>query len=468
MPVEATAIGAVQQARPAQAEWLQVPLRERLRVIRKLRHAIAAEGLDLCELFPDELARDPAQSLTAEIIPLADACRFLEREAEQILAPRRVSKKSRPFWMSGVELELQRDPLGVVLIVAPANYPLFIAGVQAVQALASGNAVLLKPGRGCSTLAAAFRSLALKAGVPEKLFQLLPEQIESVQAAIAGGIDKVFVTGSRETGWAVYGQAADQLIPAVLELSGADPVFIQAGADLDRAAKAILFGRRWNNGNTCIVPRRIFVHESISYEFEQRLRKRSGSRIVDLPITRFRNDDHALHLAAQSHYALGASVFGDRSTAESFASRVNAGVVVLNDIIAPTADPRIPFGGRGWSGFGTTRGAEGLLEFTTLKAVVTQTARRLRHLEPLPENATELFAAYLAAVHQMPGKRLRAWQHLLSTLLRQSNRNTKYNSGIVAAHTACWQRLLSALIRPRKRKTRHGAGSVSALKDQLP
>jgi acyl-CoA reductase-like NAD-dependent aldehyde dehydrogenase len=180
---------------------------------------------------------------------------------------------------------------------------------------------------------------------------------------------------------------------------------------------AIVFGCRWNNGNTCIAPRRIFVTETLADELEQRLRERAVARF-HLSITRVGSDDEALHLAATSRFALGASVFGEQLLAQAFAARVHAGIVTVNDIIAPTADPRVPFGGRGWSGFGTTRGAEGLLEFTSPKAIVTQTARRLRHIEPLPNNAGEIFAAYLAAIHQASWTgRLSGWRRFLSALL---------------------------------------------------
>ena len=79
------------------------------------------------------------------MLPLAEACRFLEREAEAILAPRRPGRRALPLWLSRVRREIRREPLGVVLIIGPGNYPLLLPGVQLIQALAAGNAVLLKP-----------------------------------------------------------------------------------------------------------------------------------------------------------------------------------------------------------------------------------------------------------------------------------------------------------------------------------
>ncbi|MDJ8954084.1 aldehyde dehydrogenase family protein, partial [Clostridium perfringens] len=86
--------------------------------------------------------------LTAEVMPLLAACQFLERSAPRILKPRRFGAWGRPFWLAAVRSEVQREPLGVVGIIGPGNYPLFLPGVQALQALVAGNAVWIKPGVG--------------------------------------------------------------------------------------------------------------------------------------------------------------------------------------------------------------------------------------------------------------------------------------------------------------------------------
>jgi hypothetical protein len=111
------------------------------------------------------------------------------------------------------------------------------------------------------------------------------------------------------------------------------------------------------------------------------------------------SDAEALAAADQCPYALGASVFGQPATAGQFARKIKAGVVVVNDIIVPTADPRLSFGGLRRSGFGKTRGAEGLLEMTVSKSVTVQKAKRLRHLEPPHPRVKEFFMGYLSLVH---------------------------------------------------------------------
>lgn len=381
----------------AQAPWAAKPLQDRLRILRALRHHLAAHPSTLLQAVRGTTTRPDAEILTSEIVPLADACRFLEREAPRILATRRLGGDGRPAWLAGVESEVRREPLGTVLVIGPSNYPLFLPGVQTLQALAAGNAVLWKPGRGGLAAADAFAALATRAGLPAGLLSILPEDAEAARAAIAAGVDKVLLTGSSDTGRDVLHQLAPTLTPAVLELSGCDPVFVLPGADLDRVARAIRFGQTLNAGTTCITPRRVFAPRDLASALEKQIQ---GWTAISL--TPVSSIDEALAEAARSPYALGASIFGPEEEAVALAGRVRAGVIVINDVIVPTADPRLPFGGRGESGFGVTRGAEGLLDLTVPKVVAVRRGgqrRRLPHLEePHPADA-DLFRAYLALAH---------------------------------------------------------------------
>ena len=103
----------------------------------------------------------------------------------------------------------------------------------------------------------------------------------------------------------------------------------------------------------------------------------------------------ALNAAAQCPYALGASIFGPEPLARSLAGRVRAGSVIINDLIVPTADPRLPFGGQGISGFGTTRGAEGLMEMTVLKTVTLRSGRFRPHYDPVTPADTAMMLDYI-------------------------------------------------------------------------
>jgi acyl-CoA reductase-like NAD-dependent aldehyde dehydrogenase len=383
-------------ARAVQADWALVPLAERLWRLRSVRHRLAEKAEEIVWSVTNGSGRSEAEVLTSEVLPLADAIRFLEREAPRILAPRRLGSDGKPFWLGRVETEIRREPLGLVLILAPSNYPLFLPAVQALQAVAAGNAVLWKPGRGGFTAAQAFADLTVLAGLDWRLIKVLPEDEESGRAALATGPDKVVLTGSVDTGRTVLAEAGRRLIPAIAELSGCDALFILPTADAahrERVAQAIRFGLTLNGGTTCIAPRRVFVPRPFAAELEARL---AG---VEVSLLAVGDMEEALLAAGRSPYALGASVFGPEEEARAFAGRLRAGVVTVNDVIVPTADPRLPFGGRGESGYGVTRGAEGLLEMTAVKAVAVRRGRWLPHLQPRQPGDQELFKGWLAAAH---------------------------------------------------------------------
>ncbi len=447
----------LQAVRQGQRAWSHLRIAQRLGVLRRFRNLLATEGSSLAKLVSPHLTRTLPDTLTAEVLPLAEAVRYLERRAPTLLRPLRVNKADRPAWLRGVELEVQRDPWGVVLVIGPANYPLFLPGVQTVQALAAGNAVIWKPGVGGATIAHATAALLKCAGLPEGLLTVTDESPEAAQKYLDIGVDKVVLTGSGASGKAVLRKAAETLTPPTVELSGCDAAFVLSDANIGRAVDALVFGLRLNGSGTCIAPRRVFLHRDIAASFKGQLLERLETaeaisvpnRVLDLvgslvanalehhanlltpdydasgllrpvcideatpemlcmrtdvpapllSLATVSDDDSALTLAGACPYALGATVFGERKHAEAFARQVSAGIVVVNDMIVPTADPRISFGGRGHSGFGKSRGPEGLLEMTVSKTIAVQRAGRLRHLEPPHPRGAELFAAYLHLVH---------------------------------------------------------------------
>ena len=472
----------VEFMRAAQTAWATIPIPERLRNIRRIRHALAAHSSDLVRALSPKTEAECAEIIAAQLLPLADACRFLEREASALLRPRRLGTRGQPFWLRPTGVELRREPCGLILIIAPGNYPLLLPGVVLLQALTAGNAVMIKPAAGGTRPVEALVNLCIQCGVPAALLRVLPEETRAVASALDAGVDKVIFTGSADTGRKLLAQLASRLIPAVMELSGCDAMVVRADADLTLAAQALLFGLRWNHGATCIAPRRIFVHERVAAEFEAAILSElsfqptwtispesrpkmagpvleataQGARVLageidhrgriiapliigdaspSLRLLRedhfgpvaalvtVRDDEEALRANAQCPFALGASIFSrDLVAAHALSGRINAGTVVINDLIVPTADPRVPFGGRQESGFGVTRGAEGLLELTVSKAVMTCPGRRRPHYDALTGADAALFRHYLTAAHGA-----RWWDRLkaLGGFLRSASQRKK-------------------------------------------
>jgi acyl-CoA reductase-like NAD-dependent aldehyde dehydrogenase len=150
---------ALDGARRAQPAWAGASVARRLEVVSRLRSHLAERAESIAEAVQLPFRTSDAETLSAEVLPLADACRFLTQEAALVLAKRRLGRRRRPVWLGGSSVEVARVPWGVVAVIAPANYPLFIPGVQTLQALVAGNAVVLKPGHGGHAAAALLAAL---------------------------------------------------------------------------------------------------------------------------------------------------------------------------------------------------------------------------------------------------------------------------------------------------------------------
>lgn len=471
--VEGTALRRLCECRDAQRAWAHRAIECRLAVLRRFRYAVARRAQALVDAVGQSDRRACGETLAAEVLPLAEACRYLERRARGVLAPRRDRARFGPPPIGGTELEVRREPWGVVLVIGPSNYPLLLPGVQALQALAAGNAVLLKPAPGGLLVAELVRELLIQAGLDEGLFCVLSESVEAAKGAIEAGVDKVVLTGSVASGRAVLRQLALHTTPAVMELSGCDAMYVMPEADLDLVARAAAFGVTANGGATCIAPRRAFVPRNISRELEERLRHRlrdagsarlqeraarlaarlvrealaDGARIVTgeppsgcrmrplllagvspetklvqqdvfapvLSILPVRDMQEAVRADEQCPYALGASVFGPERSARRLARSVRAGCVTVNDIVAPTADPRLPFGGWDASGYGVTRGREGLLAMTRVKTIAVARGRLRPHLRMQRAGDGQVMESIITLRHD---GRWRARARALLALLR--------------------------------------------------
>jgi acyl-CoA reductase-like NAD-dependent aldehyde dehydrogenase len=435
-----------------------MPLRGRLRILRAARQRMAARAEEFAEAISPRLARTKADTLATEVLPLLAGCKFLEREAGRILAPRRLGMSGRPLWMTGVAAEIHRVALGRVLVIGPSNFPLFIPGSHVLQALAAGNCVTWKPGAGGGAVAQLMAQMLLEAGLPANALRVTDESVEAAREALAAGTDKVVFTGSSKTSHSLLAELAGTATPAVLELSGADAIVVTPTADLQQVARAVAFGLRLNGGAVCMSPRRLFatpttmsalrpllraelakipgvaLDAGTSTRLRSMLNEAAGAGaevqgsftpdaqkplLVDratanmavtcsdifAPVLSLIEAETMLHvpeLYAQCPYALTVSVFcerGKEKKARMLGSMLNAGTLLINDIIAPTADPRVPFGGRGASGYGVTRGAEGLLEMTAVKTVLVRRGGVMLHLEPMQDKDTAMFAGLIRAVH---------------------------------------------------------------------
>ena len=374
-------------------------------------------------------------------------------------------------------------------IISPWNYPLCTAAVDTAAALATGNAVVVKPSELTPQTVFELERLIAAALDAEGLtaqprpFQVVTGMGATGQALIAGGIDKLIFTGSVATGRRVALHAAERLVPVILELGAKDAMIVLDDADLDVASSAAVWGSMMNAGQTCLSVERCYVQRKLYPDFVglchdkiSRLKVGNGAlpgsdvgplisakqlQIVSsqveearaqganiliggaplpelgphfyaptlitdvqpttrlmreetfgpvLPVLPFDSDEEAIHLANDSDFGLGASVWGKTAHATAVARRVRAGSVMVNDLISGFAVSAAPHGGVKKSGYGRTHGLLGMRELVAPLYLDVDLMPRMKKLWWYPyAGSAAPMSAFAELVHAPGlGRRLRA------------------------------------------------------------
>ena len=263
----ASAIAAARAAFPA---WRALSFRERARVLLAAREVVLRRADEIARLIEQEQGKPAVEAHLVEVIPALEALKHLALHAEDLLAEEPVEAQVVLF--AHKDARLRYEPYGVVLAVTPWNYPFGIALSAVATALAAGNTVVLKPAPATTLVGLRIADVFREAGVPEGVVNVV-----AVDDALAPGlvedprVDKIVFTGSPATGRRVLVSAAKNLTPVVLELGGKDPAVVCRDADLDRAARGIVWGAFVNAGQTCASVERVYVETGVAEPFLQRV-----------------------------------------------------------------------------------------------------------------------------------------------------------------------------------------------------
>jgi acyl-CoA reductase-like NAD-dependent aldehyde dehydrogenase len=258
-----------ERARIAQREWAARPLHERCAMMQRLRDAIFDSRDEIARVITRETGKPRVEAIFAEIVLALDTADFLARRAPRWLRPERVPHHN--FALKAKSGWLEFEPLGVVAIISPWNYPFAIPMAQIIPALVAGNAVLLKPSELTPSTGAIIGDLIGKLNgaskFPPNLVQVLQGAGETGAALIDASPDKVFFTGSVATGQRIAEACGRKLIPSVLELGGKDAMVILGDADLGVASSAAVWGSFTNCGQACLSVERIYVERAVAERF---------------------------------------------------------------------------------------------------------------------------------------------------------------------------------------------------------
>ncbi len=247
--------GALSRASAASAGWRATPLKDRIALVSRAMDWFESHGEELAEELTWQMGR-PSRYAPGEISGLVDRGRTMSRLAPASLADQPLPEKD------GFSRWIRREPLGVVFVLAPWNYPYLTAVNAVVPALLAGNPVVLKHAAQTPLCAERFGEAFEAAGLPEGVFQALHLTHDLVAEVVADPrIGHVAFCGSVAGGRSVHRAAAGTFKSVGLELGGKDPAYVRADADLAHAVPNLVEGVTFNSGQSCCGVERIYVHQ---------------------------------------------------------------------------------------------------------------------------------------------------------------------------------------------------------------
>lgn len=254
---------AVSRAKSAQRDWSGQPVGARVRILRRFHESLYRRRHEVAQALTRENGKPVAESIGSEIAIALDFANYYARETPRFL--RAPWHNAGALSMKRKRVRIAHEPFGVIGVISPWNYPFMLSAGVIIPALVTGNAVLLKPSEFTPGSGELLASLFAEAGVPPGVFTVLQGDGSTGAALCDAAVDKIFFTGSVNTGRRVAVKCAERLIPCALELGGSDAAIVLADANVHHAASGIAWGRFANAGQTCVAPKRIYV-EAPAYD----------------------------------------------------------------------------------------------------------------------------------------------------------------------------------------------------------
>jgi len=400
----------------------------RKRSLDRLEQVLIGHRDALLEALALDLGKPDVEAYLAEYYFLLQELRLIRKSYAKWLKTRRVKS---PVYFLPCRSELRRDPFGMVLIVAPWNYPMQLSLSPLIAAVAAGNTVVLKPSEMAPACEQLLAKMVAEAFAPEHV------AVVTGDGHVANDLtdrefDFVFFTGSTHVGQIVAAKAAKNLTPNIMELGGKCPCVVDASAKVDVAAQRILTGKFFNGGQTCFAPDYVIAapevkdalvdamkeklstipwSEEMAHVINERQYARLESLIPDGALKFGEDDRESLRLAPRilpevdwDAAVMQEEIFGpllpvlsysdyedllarlkrhdsplalyifseDAVMKQRLMNDVRSGGVCINDTMKQGSSLEMPFGGVGASGYGRYRGKAGVQAFSYERAVVTK------------------------------------------------------------------------------------------------
>lgn len=398
--------------------------------LEKLKILLQENKVMMYEAIQKDFGKSAFDTYTTEISFILKDIQYYLKNLSDLAKPQKTTTNlSNQIGTS----KIYAEPLGCCLVIGAWNYPYQLSLSPVVAAIAAGNNCILKPSEIAENTMYAMQKM-INENFPNEYLHVLTGGVEETTEILKEKFDKIFFTGSTKVGQIVYEAAAKNLTPVTLELGGKSPVIVTKNANLDVAAKRIVWGKFLNAGQTCVAPDYIYAEESIEEEllqlikqyieeFEYKADSPQYTRIINdknfdrlvklidhdkvvsggstsfenlyieptilqnvqwgdsvmkeeifgpiLPILQFTEFEEVLKTIASKEKPLSAYLFSDNEEEqELFLSEISFGGGCINDVVMHLSNDYLPFGGVGNSGFGSYHGKFGFLAFSHQKAIL--------------------------------------------------------------------------------------------------
>ncbi len=269
---------AVERARTAQADWARLPVAERAKYMLKMLEALVGMADEIVPELAWQMGRPVRYG--GEFGGVKERTQYMVEIAERALAPVPASNPK-----DGFRRYVKKDPLGVVMVIAPWNYPYLTSVNTIVPALIAGSTVILKHAAQTLLVGERFAKAFEAAGLPKYVFQnIVLNHAQTEKLLGSGKIDHVNFTGSVAGGRAIEKAAAGTFMTLGLELGGKDPAYVLPDAKLDHAVANLVEGAFFNSGQCCCGIERVYVHEKVYDDFVEGFIAETKSYVLGNPL----------------------------------------------------------------------------------------------------------------------------------------------------------------------------------------
>ena len=402
----------------------------RKRALQKLKEAILKNEDLMYEAIYKDFGKSKFDTFTTEISFVLKEIEFYLKNLNSLSSPKKVRTNLANQLGSS---KIYSEPLGNTLVIGAWNYPYQLSLSPLIAAVAAGNTCILKPSEVAENSMKAMAKI-INENFPREYLFAVEGGVEEITGILELKFDKIFFTGSTKVGKIVYEAAAKNLTPVTLELGGKSPAIVAASANLEVAAKRIVWGKFLNAGQTCVAPDYILVDERVkeslvtslkkyiqkfsykadSEQYTQIINEKNFERLIKmidpenvfyggnfdakkrfieptilqnvtwedsvmqeeifgpiLPVLTYKNFNEALLQISKNEKPLAAYLFTNNSEEKDlFTTRISFGGGCINDVVMHLSNDHLPFGGVGNSGIGNYHGKFGFDTFSHQKAIL--------------------------------------------------------------------------------------------------